>query len=144
MKRQGIDSDSSQMPVRQTNDDHKWDSIERPSIRSRGLATPDPFSSRDDIHQLEFNGPLHEEELRTLGFEKTQGGVQFRRVNVKDSLVGVEVKIGAKVIGAKTGYEYLSEGLRTVGIDMRNMLTDLNELSKLLSKTEFEETKYFA
>lgn len=79
-----------------------------------------------------------------MGFEKTQGGVQFRRVNVKDALVGVEVKIGAKVIGAKTGYEYLSEGLRTVGIDMRNMLTDLNELSKVLSKTEFEETKYFA
>lgn len=144
MKRGNLDSDSSQVPVRHANDDHKWESIERPSIRSKGLATPDPFSSRDDMHMLEVNGPLSEEELRTMKFERSRAGVIYRRVAVKDSLVGVEVKIGPKVIGAKTGHQFLSEALRTVAIDMRDMLTDLNELSKVLAKTEFEETKYFS
>jgi hypothetical protein len=62
----------------------------------------------------------------------------------QDALVGVEVKVGSRAIKAKTGYEYLSEGLRTVAIEMRDMIVDLNRLSKMLAKTEFEETNYFA
>lgn len=52
----------------------------------------------------------------------------FRRVTAQDALVGVEVKIGPQSIRAKTGHQYLSEALRTVAIDMRDMLIDLNQL----------------
>ena len=56
----------------------------------------------------------------------------------------MEVKVEGRAVMAKTTSQYLSEGFRTVAIEMRDMLTDLNHLSKMLAKQEFEETHYFA
>ena len=46
--------------------------------------------------------------------------------------------MGPYAIKTKTTAQYLSEGFRTISIEMRDMLTDLNQLKKLLAKEEFE------
>jgi hypothetical protein len=67
-------------------------------------------------------------------FETSEGGVMYKRKTKQGNVVEVNVLVGQQLVKVKSGYDYLSEGFRTIAIEMRDMLIDLNRLSKLLAK----------
>jgi hypothetical protein len=113
--------------------------MEKPSIQARGQAAPDPFGTRDEMLYMEVeqpDKPVTAQELRSLSFEQTTNSVYFRRKEVQGNLTGIEVRIGDSlcVVKPKTTAQYLSEGLRTAAIEMREIVSDLTNLSKMLAK----------
>lgn len=63
------------------------------NMRSRGLNSNDVFPSKDRIVEFgdNFGEPLSDEGLRVEGFEITDRGIPFRRIEAQGKPIGFEV-----------------------------------------------------
>jgi hypothetical protein len=108
-------------------------------MRSRGLNSNDVFPSKDRI--VEFREPLSDEGLRSEGFEITDRGIPYRKIEAQGKAIGYEIlhRDRLELESVRTGADYLSEGLRTIALEARDIISDLIELDKLLKAKEFED-----
>lgn len=108
-------------------------------MRARGLNSNDVFSSKDRI--VEFTEQLNEEGLRAEGFQITDRGIPYRKIQSQGKAIGYEIlhRERNELESVRTGAEYLSEGLRTIALETRDIISDLIELDKLLKTKSFED-----
>lgn len=90
-------------------------------MRSRGLNSNDYFGNKDKT--IEYIPDEGSE------FEVTDRGIQYRKIEVQGKPVGYEFLIPFEnryeITAARVGAEYLSEVLRTMAVETRDILGDL-------------------